>query len=217
MSMGESAVKSVVIIEDHPSVRFALKAILSTDKSLDIIGEAGNGREGMTIIMKHLPDLVILDITLPDINGFELIRNMKRQEISSKIIIFSSHESRIYANKLSVMGGNGYISKSCSTDEILSIVNTVLSGFNCFPANSYWKDEKIESSEGDALGRLTQRELTIFIALAKGSPNKDIAQILHISEKTVSAHKANIKKKLNLNNSTEMTSFAVLHGLINQG
>ena len=209
--------KSVVIIEDHPSVRFALRTILSTENNIDVIGEASNGQEGILAVKKLKPDLIILDLILPDTNGLELVFNIKNHAKNSKILIFSSHDPRIYAEKLAAIGCNGYISKSCTTEEILSMVRSVLAGYNCFPSNSQWSKEVKNSDTGDIVNRLTHRELTIFIALAKGQSNIGIAQALNISEKTVSTHKLNIKKKLNLNSSVEIASFAILHGLINGG
>lgn len=209
--------KSVVIIEDHPSVRFALRTILSTENNIDVVGEASNGQEGILAVKKLKPDLIILDLILPDTNGLELVFNIKNHAENSKILIFSSHDPRIYAEKLATIGCNGYISKSCTTEEILSIVRSVLSGYNCFPSNSQWSKEVNNSDTGDIVNRLTHRELTIFIALAKGQSNIGIAKALNISEKTVGTHKLNIKKKLNLNSSVEIASFAILHGLINGG
>lgn len=209
--------KSVIIIEDHPSVRFALKTILSTDKSIEVIGEENNGRDGLLAIRKLKPDLIILDLILPDVNGLDLVVNIKKQAIASKILIFSSHDPRIYSDKLAAIGCNGYMSKNCSTSEILSMVSAVLSGYNCFPSNTLWDKDGQKSDNSDVLNKLTQRELTIFLALAKGRSNRDVALALNLSEKTISTHKLNIKKKLNLNSSVEFASFAIHHGLINGG
>lgn len=205
--------KSVVIIEDHPSVRFALRTILATENNIDVIGEANNGQEGILAVKKLKPDLIILDLILPDTNGLELVFNIKNHAENSKIIIFSSHDPRIYAEKIAAIGCNGYISKSCTTEQILSMVRSVLAGYNCFPSSNQGQN----SDTGDIIDRLTHRELTIFLALAKGQSNISIAQALNISEKTVSTHKLNIKKKLNLNSSVEMASLAILHGLIGGG
>jgi DNA-binding NarL/FixJ family response regulator len=217
MTLDAQLNKSIVIIEDHPSMRFALKTILATEKNIDIVGEASNGREGMLVIKQLMPDLIILDLILPDVDGLDLVVNIKKHATSSKILILSSHEPRIYADKLASIGCNGYISKSCTTEEILNMIRAVLSGYNCFPSSPQLSKEGKKSESDDILKKLTHRELTIFLALARGRGNKDIALALNISEKTVGTHKLNIKRKLNLNSSVEIASFAILNGLINGG
>ena len=203
----------VLIIDDHPSLRLALKAIFGQDPSIEVVGEAATADEGLKFLAKDVPDVVILDLMLPDLSGLDVIAKIKHKELDCKILVFSAQSTEIYLEKIVAAGANGFISKNCTPDEIFSTFKAVVAGFNCFPSFGI---QPITSSANQQrpLNLLSQRELTVLIALAQGLSNKDVANKLHLSEKTVSTYKFRIQTKLGVNGVVAMANYARENGLL---
>ncbi|GGY08390.1 response regulator transcription factor [Paludibacterium paludis] len=208
--------KKVIVIDDHPAIRLAIKGLLEKWQEFSIVDESDNGQEGLEKIRQHKPDLVVLDLCLPRSDGLALIRRIKGVDEKIKILVLTGQEERIYAVKAAEEGANGYVTKSKDMMEVYNAASAVMSGYNCFPA------EDILASQGrpaygkatDALSSLSVRELAIMRYIAKGYSNKEISEIFYISQKTVSTYKARVLNKLKLKNSIAIAEFAKTHGLV---
>jgi DNA-binding NarL/FixJ family response regulator len=214
--------KSILIIDDHPLLREGLKAIIKRDAKFEVVGESGNGRDGLQKVKKLKPDLVVVDISLPDTNGIQLAREIRNFLSKTQIMIVSMHSQIDYIAEAFQAGAKGYIVKDSASDRLLqglesiaqgeyfldsSISHEVVKKLIKFPG----KEAKITDA---AYGTLTPREQEILRLLAEGYSNKDIADKLFISPKTVENHRANIMKKLDLHSTMELVRYAAKLGLI---
>jgi DNA-binding NarL/FixJ family response regulator len=203
----------VVVIDDHPAVVLALTTILERDADLKVIGSAGDGGEGMRVYREMQPDVLIIDLDIPGLNGLDLIRRVRFTDSAVKILVNSSFSPNLWALHCQAAGANGYISKTESVTHILSAVKAVLAGFDCFPAHGLFAPPTGEVV-GTPTASLTERERTVLRYLAKGHSNKEIAETLSVSNKTISTHKTNILSKLGLRNLVDLAAFAKAHRLI---
>ncbi|MDR3426678.1 response regulator transcription factor [Silvimonas sp.] len=205
------AVKSTIFLaDDHPTTTIALSAILPSLPNVEIVGQAIDGQAAFAGIVETDPDLVILDLNLPAVDGITLISKIRRRELRCKILVFSATDPRLVASRVALVGGNGFISKDQDVEELLFAVRMVLRGYNCFPNEA----QLLAGESNDPTKLLTPRELTVLMALAKGAANKEIAEELHLSEKTVSTHKIRVMEKLDLHSTVELATYARVHGLI---
>jgi DNA-binding NarL/FixJ family response regulator len=201
------AKQTIVLVDDHPSLRLALKTILEDTGEFDIVGEASTGDKALAIIRRVPPSLVIVDLKLPDIDGIELIRQVRRAAPSTRILVFSSQDERMHAGPARDAGGHGFVGKDRDICDILTAARLVLAGYNCFA------DSGTEATT-DRLGQLSPRELTILKGLVAGASNKQLADTLFLSPKTVSTHKTRMLRKLNLETLVDLVEFAKAHRLI---
>ncbi|GGP24420.1 response regulator transcription factor [Silvimonas amylolytica] len=197
---------SVFIVDDHPAVCAALASAITGEDTLQLAGTAHTGTEALQRIQNIKPDLVILDLKLPDIDGLHLISRLRKSEATSKILVFSMLDPRMYLSRIMEAGGNGFVGKDQTVESVLSAALQILRGYNCFPSLDIHHTGR--SDEGDPIKRLSQRELVVMLALARGMSNKELAGTLHLSEKTIASHKAHILEKLNLSNLAEVIEFA---------
>ncbi|OWY39591.1 DNA-binding response regulator [Xenophilus sp. AP218F] len=197
--------KSIVIIDDHPAMRMAIRALLEKDHEFRVEHEAGSGLEGLSFLKKKLVDLVILDLELPDMDGFEVLKRIKRDKLQSKILFLSAKNEDVYAARAMKGGAHGYISKDKDLADIVQAVELVLSGYSFFPQSAMHSLYlEAHPSENSAFASLSNRELMIARLLAQGLSNLDIARQLAISNKTVSTYKARIFQKLNVRSLVEL-------------
>lgn len=211
----------IVIAEDHTILRTGLSALLKTQKNLQVEGEAGDGREAIRVVDLILPDLLLIDLSMPKLNGMEAISEIKKHHPNIKIIVLTVHKSDEYILASLQAGANGYILKDASYDELLLAINYVMNGkFFLSPSIS---DKVIESYLGakkqsrktSAWDKLTNREKEILKLIAEGNKNRDIAEHLCISPKTVEKHRSNLMRKLELRNTASLTSYAIEKGIVN--
>lgn len=209
--------KKVIIIDDHPAIRLAIKVLLEKWQEYAIVDEAANGQEGLEKIRQTKPDLVILDLCLPRSDGLGLIRRIKAIEEKIKVLVLTGQEERIYAIKSAEEGANGYVTKTKDMMEVYNAASAILAGYNCFPSDDLAVCQGrtgYSNSAGDMLSALSTRELTIMRHIAKGYSNKEIAEIFCISQKTVSTYKARVLVKLKLKNSIAIAEYAKSNSLI---
>jgi DNA-binding NarL/FixJ family response regulator len=205
--------KRIVIVDDHPLFRKGLEQLInSSDQHLTVCGEAGDAAQGMTVIRKTKPDLVIVDLSLPGANGIELIKNLRAEFQKLPVLIVSMHDESLYALRALRAGAQGYVMKQEALENVIVAIREVLAGR---PYLSQDMSSKLitnfasGSSQANPTDKLSDRELEILELIGKGRDVHEIAEALHISAKTVETHRAHIKEKLNLKNARQVTRFAV--------
>lgn len=208
----------IVIAEDHLTVREGLKLIVEAQADMEVVGEAGDGRAAIELARTLAPDIVLMDISMPDLNGLLAAAKLKRTQPDVKILTLTRHTDTAYLNELLQAGVSGYVLKQSAPAELVRAIRAVAAGGNYLdPAmtgkifNSF--TEKRGKLRGDTGGaQLTERESEILRHIALGYSNNEIAETFEISVKTVEAHKANALKKLNVRSRKEIISYAILQG-----
>jgi len=220
--MEAASIKSIVIIDDHPLFREGLKSIIARARQFDVVGEAGDARKGLEDVKKYNPDLVIVDISLPDKSGIELARAIRSRFPGTRIIIVSMHSKIDYIVEAFQAGATGYIVKESASDRLILGLKTVLNGEYFLDSSishavvekllkEPLKDTRVEDAD---YGSLTPREQEVMRLLAEGFAVKEIAEKLYISPKTVENHRSNLMRKLGLRNAIELARYAARLGLI---
>ena len=207
--------KKILLVDDHPLMRRGQADLLNRETDLTVCGEAGTAREAMEAIAKLKPDLVLVDMTLPDKDGLELIKDIQALHPGLPVLAMSMQEESLYAPRVLRAGGRGYVMKGAGSDEhLLSAIRTVLSGqIAVSPQMSAIILESVAAPSGKVGGgpeaRLTDRELEVLRLFGEGWSTDEIASRLHLSPKTVDVHRAHTKQKLGLKTTPEFTRFAI--------
>ena len=219
--MVESKTK-IVIVEDHKLFREGLKSLLSDKADLEVIGEAGDGLEAIRTVKKCRPDLLLLDLSMPKMNGISVMKEIKTQFPEIKIMALTIHESDQYVLEAFEAGADGYCLKDAGRSELMVAVDSVLQGKRYISPSisenvleGYMTGRKKLKSK-TSWDTITQREREVLKLLGEGYQNKEISEMLHISVKTVEKHRANIMNKLDLHNAAALTAFAIEHGLVDK-
>lgn len=212
--------RRILIAEDHAIVRDGLKALLSTQPGFAVVAEAGNGREAVKLAGRTQPDLILIDLSMPKMNGLEAIRELKHQDPAVRIIVMTAHAAEEYVFAALEAGVDGYFLKDGSQEELLMAIATVLEGrrYLC-PGVSEQVIEgylhgKPRLKKQSAWDSLTPREIEVVKLVAEGYKNREIAEELFISIKTVEKHRSNLMAKLNLKGAAELAKLAMEKGLI---
>ncbi len=204
----------ILLIDDHPIMRHGLAQLLGAEDGLTICGEAGSAREGMTAADRLKPDLVILDLTLPDKHGLELLKDLQVQHPGLRCLVLSMHDEDLYAERALRAGARGYIMKEAAADHLVTAVRKILSGGLYLSENLASKMiEQLSGVRGKTgatgVENLTDRELEVLALIGEGVATKNIAERLSISARTVEAHRAHIKEKLNICDGAALVKYAV--------
>ncbi len=201
----------VLIVDDHPMVAQGISAILETYDDIEVVGTLCNGREAIDQIASLDPDVMLLDLNMPQVNGLNATEIILEQRTDTRILILSMHDSPEYISTALSHGAMGYLLKDVPTEEIKTAIDAVMGGaqYLCAGAAS-----AIKPATGGAREALTSREQTILLELAQGKSNKDVAQILDISVRTVETHRKNIKRKLGISSTAGLTRYAMEHGVL---
>jgi len=206
--------RTIVIIDDHPIVRQGLAELIANQDDLVVCGEADDVATGLEVIKEMRPDLAIIDISLKDSNGIELIKDLKLQMPDLPVLVLSMHDESFYAERVLRAGAKGYVTKAEAAETVIVAVRKILDG-------QIYLSEKMSSKilarlvagPGGAgvrpIERLTDRELQIFELIGGGISTRRIAQKLHLSVKTIESHRENIKRKLRIGNSVELLQHAI--------
>lgn len=210
---------SVLVAEDHTIVRQGLRSILEKEFSIDVSGEAKDGKDVVEKVGRLNPDIVLMDINMPLLNGIDATRQIKKEFPGVKIIMLSMHSSEEYIFQSFKAGASGYLVKQTADTELISAIQMVHQG-NYFLNSSisrtlvqdYLQKNDLVKSQ-DSLEKLTDREREILQLIAEGCSNRKIAEHLYISVKTVETHKANLMEKLDIHNIAELTKYALRKGI----
>jgi two-component system nitrate/nitrite response regulator NarL len=206
------ALIKVMLVDDHPMVQDGLSACLSFYDDIAIVGNCGDGSAVLEKAKQCQPDVILMDISMPKLNGLEATEIIIESLDSAKVLIFSMHESAEFVTNAVQAGASGYILKDTNSEEVYQAIKSIAQGKSYF--SSSIAKMLIENPPAQANDRLTAREQMILSYIAKGQSSKDIAQTLTISVRTVEAHRRNIKSKLNLDSLAELVRYAMNQGLI---
>jgi len=210
----------IAIAEDHTILRAGLVALLGAKENFEIVGEAGDGREAVRVVEEVRPDLLLIDLSMPRMNGMEAIGEIKTRQPQIKIIVLTVHKSDEYILAALQAGADGYMLKDASQNELLLAIDYVMNGKMFLSPSisdkmiNVYLNNKAEDKRTSVLDTLTAREREILKLIAEGHTNRNIAEHLFISLKTVEKHRSNLMRKLNLRNTAALTTFAIEKGLV---
>jgi DNA-binding NarL/FixJ family response regulator len=222
MGAGSETRHRIVLVEDHTLFREGLKALLSLESDFEIVGEAEDGLEAIQCVQTFEPDIVLLDLTMPRLNGMEAIREMKRVSPKTKVVVLTAHKSQEFVHATFRVGAAGYVLKDAEHAELLlamrsvlkdkrylspdvsgGVIDRYLNGAETLAPDSPWKI-------------LTARERQVLTLIAEGCKSKEIGEVLHISEDTVAKHRTHIMRKLDVHSASALTAYALKKGLIRE-
>lgn len=204
----------ILLADDHTIVRQGLKLILSSQPDLQVVGEAANGRETVDLAQQLKPDLVLLDVAMPEVNGIEATRRMMETNPRLRILVLSMHKEAVYVREILKAGARGYLLKDVIDTELLNAVRSVARGDGYIsPAVSGALLSDYRQNVTDPADLLTKREREVLQLIAAGKTNKEVATQLNLSVYTVDSHRGKIMEKLNLHNTGELVRFAIKNGL----
>ena len=209
----------VLLVDDHAILREGIKALLEKRDNIEVVAEATNGREAISKLTQFRPDVVVLDISMPLMDGLEAARQMKREDPEVKILVLTMHNDEEYFFQLLRAGVSGYVTKKTASRELVSAIEAAYKGESFFcPSmakhllSNYLKLDKTTQNVEQV--ELTPREREVVKLIAEGHTNQQIADLLHRSVKTIESHRANILRKLDIHDSIELVKYAVRKKLI---
>ncbi|EBG5648629.1 fimbria biosynthesis transcriptional regulator FimZ [Salmonella enterica] len=206
---------SVIIMDEHPIVRMSIEVLLGKNSNIQVVLKTDDSRTAIEYLRTYPVDLVILDIELPGTDGFTLLKRIKSIQEHTRILFLSSKSEAFYAGRAIRAGANGFVSKRKDLNDIYNAVKMILSGYSFFPSEMLNFISNTRTPKGGHHDMpLSNREVTVLRYLANGMSNKEIAEQLLLSNKTISAHKANIFSKLGLHSIVELIDYAKSHELL---
>jgi two-component system response regulator NreC len=205
----------ILLADDHAVVRQGFKMILAAQPDMEIVGEAGNGREAVELATTLLPDVIVMDVAMPELNGIEATRRLADSSPRTRVLALSMHKDSVYVREILRAGARGYLLKDSIASDLLAAVRAVARGEGYLsPGVSDAVLDDYRRHVTDPIDLLTSREREVLQMIAEGKTNKDIANILNLSVYTVDAHRGHILEKLNLHSGNELVRFAVRYGLV---
>jgi DNA-binding NarL/FixJ family response regulator len=211
----------VLIADDHPLIRSGLRALLAREPAFDVVGEAADGYQALELVEQLAPDVAMLDVSMPRLNGIDVARQISEKWPSTRIIIVSIHSDEGYVLRALKAGAKGYLLKASPEDEILNAVRAVAAGQAYFSpeisrllVEEYVREARFRGVE-DSYDLLSIREKEILQLLVGGTSNRQIAEKIHVSPATVETHRTNIFQKLGIHSLAELILYAVRKGLLN--
>lgn len=211
---------SLILADDHAVVRSGLRMLLEAQQEIEILAEAENGREAVSLTRTHNPDVILMDIQMPDLNGIEATKQIKEHAPETAILALTMHEDEGYFFEMLHAGASGYVPKRAAPDELLSAIRTVARGeVFLYPSLATrlvkdFLDREGTEEQPQIYDQLTPREREVLIQIAEGYSNPEIAENLVISVKTVDRHRENIMRKLNMHSRIDLVKYAIRTGLI---
>jgi DNA-binding NarL/FixJ family response regulator len=214
---------TVLIADDHTILRRGLVSLLSLNHGIDVIGEAEDGSSAVELALRLRPDVVLMDLSMPVLNGLEATARLKKEAPAMKVLILSAHDNDDYVSQVVRSGANGYVLKNTSPEELYAAIRTVNAGHRFFSPSLTGRfgdrgigapDARDEGRDPPGGGALTSREREILQLVAEGETHQHIADRLFISVRTVDTHANNIMKKLNLHDTASLVTYAIKNGIV---
>ncbi len=211
---------NIVLVDDHHVVRQGLKALLEAERDFQIVGEAGDGLEAVRLVERLKPDVMVVDLLIPGLNGLEVTRRVHQLSPTTRIIILSMHSNEAYVVEALKNGGSGYVLKDSSFEDLVRAVREVVAGRRYLSpplserAIETYVSQKSKSGSLDPYETLTAREREVLQMAAEGDSNNEIATKLSISPRTVETHRANMMRKIGLRSQTDLIRYALKKGIL---
>jgi DNA-binding NarL/FixJ family response regulator len=204
--------KRIVIADDHDVVRAGLRAIIETQTNLEVVGDASNGREAMTLVVKTVPDIAILDYSMPLMDGIEVARQIKAHQLPTQILMFTMHDGESIIREALSVGVRAFLLKSDAKQQLPAAIDSLLSHRPYF--TGFLSEKLLESflaNQGDIITGpiLSPRERSVVKLIAEGHSNKSMSSILNLSVKTVETHRASAMRKLDINSTAGLVRYAI--------
>ena len=216
MSGAKKKIK-ILLVDDHPVVRKGLHSCLANRDNLKIVGEAADGAESILKAKELLPDIVLMDINMPGMDGLAVTETLRKEAPQIKVLVLSMHSTRDYVLRIIKAGARGYVLKDAPTEELLRAIEAVNAGdafFSPSVARIALNQYVAESDDRDPISKLSDREREVLVQIANGKSNKEIASLLGIGVRTIETHRERIMRKLDIHSVAGLTKFAISHGLI---
>lgn len=210
----------VLLVDDHTVLRAGLRLLLSQEDDLDVVGEAANGRDAIELARQELPDVVVMDLAMPVMDGFEATRLIRRDMPKTRVLVLTMHDNQEYLFRVLETGGSGYVPKRVADTELIGAIRAVAGDGAFLTVGSYQRlaEDYLarvrRGEETNTFDRLTEREQEVLQKIAAGYTNQEIANQLVISVKTVETHRAHILDKLDLHTRADLVAYALRHGLL---
>jgi|SRR5450830_118463 len=205
----------ILIVDDHPFIRSAVRIIFEQE-NFEVVGESENGSDAIQLARELLPDIILLDIAMPNLDGLEVIERITEMRLPIKTLILSSQSARFYSPRCMKAGASGYICKTDNLSELVKAVNIVMSGYTYFPALPFSsvRSHDTQLSEAELIDKLSNREVIILQQLAMGFTNKEISEAMLLSNKTISTYKTRLSEKLNVKSVVHLAELAKRNNLV---
>lgn len=211
--MNDKSPITVILCDDHPLVLEGIRSVLEIYDHIKVLGAVGSARAALALAQRQPPDVVLMDINMPELSGLDAIELFREHHPETRLLMLSMHDSREYISTAVMYGASGYILKDVSTTEIIAAIEAVAAGKTYF--SSGVADAILaKDAKANAVVPLTTREQSVLLLLARGSANKEIADQLDISVRTVETHRKNIKKKLGIGTTAGLTRYVIDNGLL---
>jgi DNA-binding NarL/FixJ family response regulator len=210
---------TILLAEDHHIVRQGLKSMLSAEKGFKLLGEAGDGLKAMELVAKHTPDVLVLDLMIPRLHGLEVVRRVRKEHPSTRILVLSMNSEDPYVVEALRSGATGYVLKDCATSNLPEAIRSVAAGKRYLsPALAERAIDALFQDRGEAgldpYDTLTERERVVLQMAAEGMGNPEVAEKLFISPRTAESHRANLMRKLGLRSQTDLVRYAIRKKII---
>ncbi len=208
----------VMVVDDHDLVRTGLRHILSQSDDIEVVGEAASGEEALREVRTNQPDVILLDVSMPGLSGFEVCDRLNKYHKEVKVIILTAHAQEPYPSRLLEAGASGYLTKSCAADELQNAIRKVNSGQRYIGSDiaQQLAIAMLPGSKGSPFEELSAREMEVVLMLTQGMAMQNIADALSLSPKTVATYKYRVYEKLEVNNEVALTRLALEHGLLEE-
>ncbi|WP_420553911.1 response regulator [Neptuniibacter marinus] len=216
----------ILLVDDHPLVRAGFQRLLISDDSIEIVGEADNGQSACDMYATHAPDVVVMDLNMPNDSsasdeachnlngGLEAIRRIISHDTKAKVLVLTAMEIDPFPAHVVNAGAKGFLTKRCAPDELLAAVKAIHNGEEYITEEMRTRISGDGSTEAASISSLTKRELQVFALLAEGRTVSQVAEEIFLSPKTVHAHRTNIFRKLTISNNSELVHLAIRHGIV---
>jgi len=209
----------ILLVDDHAILRAGLRALLTSYPDLEVVGEAGDGEEAIALVNKLKPDVIVMDVAMPGVNGLIATRQILETHPAARILILTQYSNKEYVLPLLKVGAAGYLLKQAVDTDLVTAIRAVAQGESfLYPSvaktvlDAYLQDPRQEPVE--PYMTLTEREREVLVLVARGRTTREIAELLHISPNTVDVHRTRLMRKLSLHSIAELSVFAAQHGLL---